>query len=293
MMSSHFKISFLFAASLCASLGAEQSENKSGEWLPERVENYKPFLAAPREITHSIGFRYNDQATASNIAAVSFGEELPFYQWNDVRKKGDSLQLGIHGAIWSVFDMETVGGDILEHTNSDFLVGFPLTYSYGDYAIRARFYHLSSHLGDEYLVNNPTVERKNPSFETIDCFLSYNVASSLRLYGGGGYVLQMDASYRGHRLSVEYGFETRFLGAKDEERGLFHDNFLAMHMRHLEDKHWNYDGTLRIGTEFGKIGKENGKKVRAFLEFHEGYSLEGQFTALKTDYLSFNIGYGY
>jgi len=39
---------------------------------------------------------------------------------------------------------------------TDFRFGVPLTYGEGPWRTKFGFYHLSSHVGDEYLLKNPT-----------------------------------------------------------------------------------------------------------------------------------------
>jgi hypothetical protein len=68
--------------------------------------------------------------------------------------------------------------------------------------------------------------------------------------------------------------------------------FFAMHWRNLEQLHWNFDGTYRAGYEFSKI-QGVGRKFRAWVGYHHGYSLEGQFQNLKTHYWEFDINYGF
>ena len=52
---------------------------------------------------------------------------------------------------------------------------------------RIRGYHQSSHLGDEFILNNPGVDRVNLSFEVFDGLLSFE-GDWWRLYIGGGYL---------------------------------------------------------------------------------------------------------
>ncbi|MGH7860072.1 MAG: DUF1207 domain-containing protein, partial [Candidatus Binatia bacterium] len=98
----------------------------------------------------------------------------------------EGAQLGIFGAVLSQFNLDTPSSDLI---NSDFLVGFPLSLRRGPFSARARLYHQSSHLGDEFLLNNPEVDRVNLSFEAFDALLSAEYGW-LRLYAGGGVLLR-------------------------------------------------------------------------------------------------------
>ena len=54
-----------------------------------------------------------------------------------------------------------------ELINTDYLVAIPLSYAIDNWAVRLRVYHISTHLGDEYMNNHQDVIRLNPSFETL------------------------------------------------------------------------------------------------------------------------------
>ena len=82
----------------------------------------------------------------------------------------------MQGGVFSIFD---VGKQSIDLVNADYLVGFMASYRNGGLSGFIRLHHQSSHLGDEFLVNNPGVERINLSFEELDAKLSYELASWL------------------------------------------------------------------------------------------------------------------
>lgn len=62
----------------------------------------------------------------------------------------------------------------------------------GCWSARVRGFHQSSHLGDEFIINNPAVERKNLSFEAVDVLLAVEERLGRvygRVYGGGAYIV--------------------------------------------------------------------------------------------------------
>jgi len=68
--------------------------------------------------------------------------------------------------------------------------------------------------------------------------------------------------------------------------------FFAMHFRGREEDHWQEDSTFVLGYEFKKYAGCGGR-LRFFFQYHNGTSLEGQFSRYKTDYLSFRVSYAY
>ncbi|SCA63243.1 Uncharacterized protein SCG7109_AK_00210 [Chlamydiales bacterium SCGC AG-110-M15] len=265
-----------------------------GEWLPEFPKYFKPFLADPRNLSFSFGLRFHDDVLGKTMSTASFGNEFPILKWNDVWTEGSELQLGIGAGAWSVFDLNpSDDGDIVELINTDYYIGMPFTYTLGNIAYRFRLYHVSTHIGDEYIIANPTFERLNPSHEAADFFASWHPDDSLRLYGGLGRFLSTDSSFRQHPFYIEYGAEWRMFGRKLPYFKLLEQPFFAFHVRHMEDLHWQYDGTFRLGSEWSPIKRPNSYKMRVYLEYHDGFSVEGQFSKQKSKYMGLGISFGY
>ena len=57
----------------------------------------------------------------------------------------------------------------------------PLTFRRSGFSFRAKLYHQSSHLGDEYLLRSEEIVRENLSFESIEFLVSQEIRA-LRLY---------------------------------------------------------------------------------------------------------------
>ena len=264
-----------------------------GIWFPQTTQLFLPLVANPRQVTNSIGYRQGDKVIGDHVIPISLGDDFPLYRWLDVFWGGD-LQISIESGIWSIFDMDPHpdlnGGPAL--VNTDFYVAIPITAAVNAWSFRFRVYHISSHLGDEFMVNRPDVVRKNPSFEAIDFFVSYQALSSLRLYLGSGGLFDTDPSFPQKPFYLEYGGEYRFGGVKFRHQRLFGAFFLAAHFRTYEYLNYDFDGTFLGGYEFSQL-KGVGRKLRMFIEYHKGFSLEGQFMKDRTSYLAYRFSYGF
>lgn len=262
-----------------------------GVWLPEDGLLFKPYVADPRQVTYSVGWRFYDSVTNKNVIPVSFGDNLAIYRWCSVWPFGGQLQINIEGAVWAVFAPLEWSSPLI---NADYYVGFPVTYAIGRWALRVRAYHISSHIGDEYLIMHPKFIRRNPSAEYLDAALSYYITDEIRLYGGAGWIIQHDESFDAGNYYIEGGAELRMLelGFYDECQNLFGHPFMGMYFLFNNRYDAHIDNTYVIGYEWGKTCG-NRKCVRAFLEYHNGYSVEGQFRKFPTDYLSIRLSYGY
>lgn len=264
-----------------------------GIWFPQMTELFQPLVADPRAVGYSIGYRSGDHVCGSKAVNFSMGDDFPVYRWLDLFWGGD-MQIGIEGGIWSVFNMDPspdiAGGT--ELVNTDYYFGIPISYASGNWSFRLRAYHISGHVGDEYLINHPGFVRVNPSIEAIDFFTSYQISSGIRLYVGPGAYVHSDPSYKWKPLYIQYGTEARFLSSMFYTQKLYGTCFIAMHFRNLEQLDYNFDGTYMAGYEFSKL-QGIGRKFRFYIEYHHGYSLEGQFAKERTHYFQYDISYGF
>lgn len=265
----------------------------TGIWFPQTTELFQPLIADPRQVNYTIGYRAADHVMGTKAVNIALGDDFPIYRWLNVWN-GD-MQIGIEAGIWSVFNMDPSPdwAGPTELVNTDFYVGIPITYAKNQWSFRFRGYHISSHLGDEYMVNHPNVVRVNPSIEAIDLYTSYQASEGIRVYVGPGVIVHSDETYpEKPPLYIQYGTEARFWGCKFYKQKLFGTCFFAMHIRNMQWLHWNFDGTYRLGYEFSKLAGV-GRKFRFYTGFHQGYSLEGQFQKDKTHYFEFNLAYGF
>jgi hypothetical protein len=264
-----------------------------GIWFPQMTNLFQPLVADPRNVTNILGYRYHDKVIGRHCANIALGENFGIYRWIGAFNRGD-VEIGIEGGIWSVFNLHPNpnpdGGTALY--NTDFYFGLPLSYASGKWSYRFRLYHISGHLGDEFMVIYPNLKRLNPSIEGIDLFGSYQYNRNIRIYLGPGAYIHSDPSYRWKPMYIQYGTELRFLEYTYPAQRLHGSFFVASHFRNLEELHWHFDGTHRFGYEIAK-NQGVGRKFRIWAGYHHGYSLEGQFAKQKSNYWDFNFNYGF
>ncbi len=263
----------------------------NGMFMPDYPPLFPEFMADPRAINLSVGWRWNDHVFDNNIIDVSYGQPFPIWRWFNVFCDGDAMEIDLQGALWAIFAPLHESSPLV---NADYYIGFPLTWAYGPWSWRLRGFHISSHIGDEYLLLRPGFERHNPSAQYLDFFLAYQLSRDIRIYSGYGRIFMTDESFPVKRNYFEWGLETYFPYLRYDAPCycVLGQPFYAMHFRYLEDDNYRQDSTFVLGYELRKLSGMQGR-LRAFLEFHKGNSLEGQFARFRTDYLSFRITYGY
>ncbi len=266
----------------------------NGIWFPESSVLFPPLIANPRDPVYSVGYRFNDQVLGNDIISVSFGDTFPIFRWHDVGRFHGDMQIDIMAGVWGDFNMNPTNSpenEWAELITTDYMLAIPLSYSFDKYAFRLRVYHISSHLGDEFMVNNPEVQRVNPSFEALELFFSYQASTGVRFYGGPGYVFHTDTSYYIKPLYFEYGTEIRVMGLKSHYHRLYGTPFLALDIQNWEALHYQFTVTAQLGYELSKL-QGAGRKVRFFGEYHHGFS-EGQFFLDTTSYWAIRASYGF
>jgi hypothetical protein len=270
----------------------------SGVWFPQQTVLFPPLVADPRDPTNMIAYRFGDRVIGRTAAAISIGDDFSLFRWKDIMRWHGDLQIGIQGAVWAVFNYSNLPhsdtDDFSELVNADYYFGIPLTYAFDKWAFRLRGYHISSHLGDEFIVNNPRYlsKRVNPSYEAIDFFTSYQFSGKLRGYFGPGVIVHSDRTFPMKYLYAQYGIEFRFLGQRVPYHGVYGTPFLAIHLDNYQVRHWSLDQTYRLGYEWSKM-QGIGRKVRVFLEYHQGFSWEGQFFKERTKYGQLGFSWGF
>lgn len=202
---------------------------RGARWL-ERGALFRPLAAHPKEsrmaaaVLPAHGLGQADPVHA--LGWVSAGGGWSLWSWRS-GKGCDGLMIGIDGGVHAQFDLGTPSRGL---ANADYQVALPVTWRRGRWSGRVRLHHQSSHLGDEYLLAHPDVERVNLSLEALEALIAVDV-ERFRVYAGGGLILRslpaLDRAllhwgleYRSRPFWTESGSDPmrlRFLGGVDLE----------------------------------------------------------------------------
>src|SRR5690606_26754469 len=146
----------------------------------------------------------------------------------------------IEGAAFPRLDLE----DNRDLISADFRFGMPLTFGYGRLQTKFAYYHLSSHLGDEYLEKNPTAVRINYSRDVFVLGASYDLTDSLRIYSEVGWAFYTSGGSEPWeaQFGIDYSspYPTGFRGAP----------FFAVNGRIREEVDWGGNITAQVGWQW-------------------------------------------
>lgn len=233
---------------------------------------FEPLMADPRWPRFSMGYRYfTDEAR--DVGSATFGETIALYRNRGLA--GALGEIGFQAGVFSIFDLSAPSSDLV---NTDFFAALHATYRMDDLSTFFRIFHQSSHLGDEFLLRN-RIDRVNLSFEGVDLKLSYRLFDWLRLYGGGGYLFQVDPSdlkpwstQAGVELQTPWRFwndSTRFVTALD--------------LQNREENRWSTEISIRGGFQFERP-QAFMRRISLLFEYYKGHSPNGQFFDTKIEY---------
>ena len=215
----------------------------------------------------------------TTIASVGLGDSFGLVRWGGP-SAGEGVQLDVVGAIFAQFDLDAASNDLI---NADYIIGLPLTVRRDGFSVRARIYHQSSHLGDEYLLRGTEIQRENLSFESVELLVSQELGP-LRVYGGGERIFRRDPETVKPSL-FHAGAELRSgrTGPLQLVSGV--------DFKSTEQHNWSQAVSGRAGVELARAerGGHPLRLVTILLEMYKGPSPYGQFFQEDISYVGVGI----
>ncbi|MFG0263343.1 MAG: DUF1207 domain-containing protein [Novipirellula sp. JB048] len=168
---------------------------------------YKSYLAGPHEPRHAMvifsdthGGMFWDATLGGRVGFLrhgTFGTRDPQgWQWD------------FEGAVMVRLDM--LNSEDVE--SMDFRFGTLITRADGPWSSKVGYFHISSHVGDEYMERHPWFERINYVTESMIAGLSYQAAEPLRLYGEFVYSVKAGGGGEASANSNRSGVHARAVG---------------------------------------------------------------------------------
>ncbi len=168
---------------------------EASRWLPG-LRPFEPLVAAPRETQFrgSLVLAARPDALdylGRNVEAeVVIGHSVAVLRVDDGTTSERAVTLGFELGVFSRFFMESSQKDLI---NVDYRVGMPISIRHDDWQLRITLRHISSHVGDEYLVRFPetVVLKENQLLQQtrdgVEGLLARTFGSSGRIYAGGDF----------------------------------------------------------------------------------------------------------
>ncbi len=242
---------------------------------------YKSYLAGVKE--SRIGSVWHNEKTLGAQWDVTLGGRVGLLRcgsYGGCYPQG--WQLDVEGAAFPRLDLVDNRRDL---TSVDFRFGIPLTYGVGRYQMKFAYYHLSSHLGDEFLARVPTAVRINFTRDVFVWGHSYYWTDWLRIYGEAGWSYQIDGGTE--PWEFQFGMEyappcaTGFHGAP----------FWAVNT-HLREE-VDFSGNFVAQAGWAWRSTAGGPLLRAGVQYYNGKSPQYEFFNTSEEQIGAGLWYDY
>ena len=286
------RCALLLAAIPLSVLPAQDAAHSVDSVAHERVDRFEVFpvgqlfpslVASLKEpqLRNSLLTAQSERDLGTLLGITEQGASIALWRMNGHRR-GDGLELGIQGSASAQFDLLGARWTLL---NADYTFAYPLTYRHGAVATRFRYFHVSSHLGDRYLLLRPAARRfdnagyRREALELISARTYGDSAASITAFGGGEYAYSVtpgemkpvvlrggaDVTRRFH----EFGRSARASWVGGWE------------VTTTQERGWNLGASVRAGLEVGRVSGEapGGRRYRALFELYDGPATFGHFSA--------------
>jgi hypothetical protein len=260
---------FLF---LLLAMGKEDSWGQETLMFFPHRSSMPALLAGPRDPATSASIFVvdpNPNALGRGVEVeVSIGSTLPVILLSGERE-GDRIVMGLEAAVFARFGLQVLERELIA---SDWIFAVPIIWTMNGGWLRFRYYHTSSHMGDEYArrFDDPGINFSRDAAE----ILSYRTLSPrLGVYGGARYAYNVHPE-ESKRWVLRLGGELE----ASEGGGRFRP-FVA------SDLEWDQDaGGTRIELKAGSwLPEIDGRRTLSLaLIWLTGPSPLGQFNRLTT-----------
>jgi hypothetical protein len=246
--------------------GSEKSmffeEAWTWQYLPDGLL-YKSYLAGGREPRFSSQMVH--EKNAGWLWDVTLGARAGILRYGTLNSPWpEGWQIDIEGAAFPRLN--------LEHERDldtvDFRFGVPLTVQRGPWQAKFGYYHLSSHLGDELMVRNHSLDRINYVRECIIMGVGFFWNPDLRLYGEAGYAFYTDGG------SKPWEFQFGIDYSPIEPTRQWPAPFYAINARIRQEI--DYSGNMTVQTGMQWRG-QSGRLFRIGMQYFNGMSDMAQF----------------
>ncbi len=238
---------------------------------------YPSYLAGVQEprLQTNIGWDksgrwYWEPALGARIALVRYGN-------SDIHRP-QGFEIAAEGAAIGRLDL----AENVDLTAIDLRGGISTSYSRGNHVTKLAYYHMSAHVGDEFLLKNPTFPRLNWARDTFVLGHSIYVTRDVRVYGEVGWAFYTDVSKEWEfQFGAEYApvYPTTIHGAP----------FAAVNVHLREEVNFGGNFTAQAGWAWRSAATAG--LLRVGLQYYNGESSQFSFYDNFEQQVTFGIWY--
>jgi hypothetical protein len=164
------------------------SASAGGRWTRQVMPlglMYRSYLAGAKE--PRFASYWSTDEDLGEIWDTALGGRLGLFRYGtQCAVQPEGWQVDLEGGVQTRLDPNANSSPLLA---ADFRVGVPITWAKGRRQFKTGYYHISSHLGDEYMLLNPGARRLNYTRDGILLGFGYFCTERLRLYAEAAYAI--------------------------------------------------------------------------------------------------------
>jgi len=196
-------------------------------------------------------------------------------------RRPEGWEIDVEGAVFPRFDT-TEDRNLV---SADYRIGVPLTFGIGPFQTKLAWYHLSSHLGDEFMLAHFGAERINYSRDAIVWGNSFHLTEDVRLYAEAEWAFYTDGG--SEPWAFQFGIDYSPAEPVGHLRGA---PFVAVNA-HLREE-VDFAGNLVVQTGWQWRG-QSGHLFRFGMQYFTGKSDQFEFFRRNEDRLGLGIWFDF
>jgi hypothetical protein len=227
---------------------------------------YQSYLAGTKEPRFATYF--NQNSAMGDMWDVTLGARAGIWRYgNEDPNWPEGWQLDIEGAVFPRLDPQGISTPLI---GDDYRFGIPLTYGKGNWEFKAGYYHISAHLGDEFIIQNPSEAAARINFVRDGLILGagYFWTPAFRTYAEVG-----AAAVDGGAKPMEFQFGFEWAQARDT--GARGGPFVAVNADLRQEVDYNGTFSVQCGWMWRKYVR--GSNFRIGAQYVCGKSDEYEF----------------
>ena len=237
-----------------------------GDWFWQLAPDgiiYQAYLANPKE--SRMGTQIFDLKDDGTVWDSTLGGHIGLIRYGTCDGPWpQGWQLDMEGSVQVRLDPEMS----LDVRSMDFRAGAPLTYGYGRHRFKFGYYHLCSHLADEFVLANPGFTRLNFVRDALILGYAIYATDNLRLYAEAGWAFVTDVS---EPWEVQFGLDW----APARPTGIRGAPFFAVNA-HLREE-LDFSGNVAAQAGWAWRGERTSHLLRVGLHYYNGASDQFSF----------------
>ncbi len=252
------------------------------EWFPEGLL-YRHPLADPREPISGVRFQVPVRAEDDFKIETRLGTHLALWRrgafdWRDPAEPARhwAFEVQAEGAVFSRFNFD----ENWDMDAADFRVGVPLVARRGPWAFKVHPWHVTSHLGDEFIERTGR-RRITYARNELAAGVSYDFGATWRVALEGGYALSRGNVNEPLRFMASAETVGRHFGPS------FPETFAAVNLTSFEEQDWNVQLNVEVGVWLRGADRHRG--LRLSIGYFNGPSPLTQFFDDHEQYVTFGF----